>query len=361
MALSVGKTLKSRRVFAEEGDTGPPPVIDSHDQPLETEDASVDAAQTERVPLGRLLVDAGFLTRTQLDDCLFEGSKTGERIGEVVVRRGLATEDDVARLLAEQWGLDYVERSAIWFDGNALTRLSREDAQRLEVLPTRIEGGRVVVAVAEPTEQRLAAIRELLGDETMLIVVPKSALDAGLRSQLLASRGGQFEPSAKTPEPAAPPPPPPPAAVEPEEEPLPPPPRLTAVPPLDAAEPEAAAEVEAEVEAEGEVEAVPAPDEESFVSDLTTIDLDAMLDGDGDSETEAVEALAAEAKAVAERLAAQAAAAKQQRAHQLSELKAQAEAFEERIKVLELELEAKQAKLDALRAQLEGALDLVSD
>ncbi len=335
-------------------------MIDSHDQPLETEEASVDAAQTERVPLGRLLVDAGFLTRTQLDDCLFEGSKTGELIGEVVVRRGLATEDDVARLLAEQWGLDYVERSSIWFDGNALTRLSREDAQRLEVLPTRVEGGRVVVAVAEPTEQRLAAIRELIGEETVLIVVPKSALDAGLRSQLLASRGGQFEPSTKTPEPAAPTPPPPPAAVEPDEEELPPPPRLTSVPPLppiDEAEPEA----EAEVDAEAEVEAVPAPDEESSVSDLTTIDLDAMLDGDGDSETEAVEALAAEAKAVAERLAAQAAAAKQQRAHQLSELKAQAEAFEERIKVLELELEAKQAKLDALRAQLEGALDLVSD
>jgi len=321
-------------------------VIDSHDQPLETEEASVDAAQAERVPLGRLLVDAGFLTRAQLDDCLFEGSKTGERIGEVVVRRGLATEDDVARLLAEQWGLEYVERSSIWFDGNALTRLSREDAQRLEVLPTRVEGGRVVVAVAEPTEQRLAAIRELIGDETVLIVVPKSALDAGLRSQLLASRGGQFE-SSKAAEPAAPPPPPVEEAKN-EEEPLPPPPRLTSVPPLPPDD-----------EADREPEAVPAPDEESSVSDLTTIDVDAELDGDEDAE--AVEALAAEAKAVAERLAAQAAAAKQQRAHQLQELKAQAEAYEERIKVLELELDAKQAKLDALRAQLQGALDLVGD
>jgi hypothetical protein len=323
-------------------------VIDSQDQPLETEEASVDAAKTERVPLGRLLVDAGFLTRVQLDDCLFEGSKTGERIGEVVVRRGLATEDDVARLLAEQWGLDYVERSSIWFDGNALTRLSREDAQRLEVLPTRVEGGRVVVAVAEPTEQRLAAIRELIGDETVLIVVPKSALDAGLRSQLLASRGGQFD-SAKSAEPA-----PSPVDKAPKEEEPPSPPRLTSVPPLPPED-----EAETEPEAEADPEAVPAPDEESSVSDLTTIDLDAELAGDEDAE--AVEALAAEAKAVAERLAAQAAAAKQQRANQLNELKAQAEAYEERIKVLELELDAKNAKLEALRAQLEGALELVSD
>ncbi len=157
--------------------------------------AGADTPETPvRVPLGQLLIQAGFLTQVQLDDALYEGSRTGERLGEVVVRRGLATEDDVARLLAEQWGLDYVERSSIWFDANALAQVSREDAQRLEALPTRVEDGRVVVAVAEPTEQRLGALRELLGEETVMIVVPKSALDAGLRSDLLRSKG-QFGPS----------------------------------------------------------------------------------------------------------------------------------------------------------------------
>ena len=157
--------------------------------------AGADSPETPvRVPLGQLLIQAGFLTQVQLDDALYEGSRTGERLGEVVVRRGLATEDDVARLLAEQWALDYVERSSIWFDANALAQMSREDAQRLEALPTRVEDGRVVVAVAEPTEQRLGALRELLGEETVMIVVPKSALDAGLRSDLLRSRG-QFGPS----------------------------------------------------------------------------------------------------------------------------------------------------------------------
>src|SRR6185312_14478942 len=157
--------------------------------------AGADTPETPvRVPLGQLLIQAGFLTQVQLDDALYEGSRTGERLGEVVVRRGLASEDDVARLLAEQWGLDYVERSSIWFDANALAQVSREDAQRLEALPTRVEDGRVVVAVAEPTEQRLGALRELLGEETVMIVVPKSALDAGLRSDLLRSKG-QFGPS----------------------------------------------------------------------------------------------------------------------------------------------------------------------
>src|SRR5215210_6192555 len=140
-----------------------------------------------RRPLGELLIERGLITPVQLDEALREGAQTGERLGEVVVRRCWATEDDVARALADQWGLSYVDRASIWFDADGLTRLSREDAQRLKALPTRVEGGRVVVAVAEPTEQRLAALEALIGD-TVMVVVPKTALEAGLHSELLTSR-----------------------------------------------------------------------------------------------------------------------------------------------------------------------------
>jgi len=335
------KPLKGPTLVAEKELTDPQPVIESHEKPLEDE-APLEEATVERVPLGRLLVDAGFLTRAQLDECLFEGSKTGERIGEVVVRRNLASEDDIARLLAEQWGLDYVERSSIWFDGNALAKLSKEDAQRWEALPTRVEGGRVVVAVAEPTEQRIAAVRDLIGQETVLIVVPKSALDAGLRSSLLASRGGQFDASAPSePEPE---PPLPPAAVEVEpevEEELPPPPRLAPVPPLPDLEPEPEPE--------------PPPAAAATEGD-PNVTLDVELSGAEDAEADAVQALAAEAQAVAERLAAQAAAARL-RAHEQHELRAQTETYEARIATLEQELETRRFHVEKLREQLRSMLD----
>ncbi len=120
-----------------------------------------------RVPLGRLLVEAGLLTDAQVDDALFEGGQTGERLGEIAVRRGMLSEEDLARTLAEQWSLSYVDRASIFFDAGALARLSREDAQRLEAMPTRVQDGRVVVAVAEPTEQRLQALREVIGEDTV--------------------------------------------------------------------------------------------------------------------------------------------------------------------------------------------------
>ena len=144
----------------------------------------------ERLPLGALLIEDGLINEAQLASALAESTQTGERIGETVVRHGWATEDDIARLLAEQVRLDYLQRASIFFDGEALGRLTREDAQRLEALPTRVRDGRVVVAVSDPTAERLAAVRDLMGHDTMIVVVSKSALDAGLRSDLLAGGRG---------------------------------------------------------------------------------------------------------------------------------------------------------------------------
>ena len=143
--------------------------------------ASVPARQA----LGTMLIERNFLTEAQLAEALEEGAANGERLGEVVVRRGWVGEDDLAKVLAEQWQLGYLDRTSIWFDGKALARITREDAQRLEALPTSVQEGRVVIALAEPTEQRLGALNEIMGDDAVFVVVAKSALDAGLKSDLL--------------------------------------------------------------------------------------------------------------------------------------------------------------------------------
>jgi hypothetical protein len=147
-------------------------------------DQSNDSAT--RTALGTLLIERGLIDVQQLDDALRIGADTGERLGEVLVREGWTSEEDLAKTLAEQWHLRYLERSAISFDGNALSRLSHEEATRLEALPMQFnDEGAIVVALAEPTDARLLALRSLLGDRIDCVVVAKSAIDAGLRSDLL--------------------------------------------------------------------------------------------------------------------------------------------------------------------------------
>ncbi len=157
----------------------------------EDSDHSDDAEHSKetgiRTALGTMLIEAGFLDNSRLEEALRIGTDTGERLGEVVVRKGWASEDDLAKILAKQWQLRYVDRSAISFDENALSRMSREEATKLEALPMQVsKDGAVVVAVAEPTDARLLALRSLLGDRIDCVVVAKSAIDAGLRSKLLA-------------------------------------------------------------------------------------------------------------------------------------------------------------------------------
>jgi len=163
-------------------------------------DALMDqASEAKRTALGTLLIERGYIDQEQLDEALRRSAENGERLGEVIVRLGWASEEDLAKVLAEQWHLRYYERSAISFDGKALRRMSWEDASRLEALPIHEnEDGAVVVAVAEPTDARLLALRELLGDRIDFVVVAKTAIETGLRSELLAKDGRSTE--VETPE-----------------------------------------------------------------------------------------------------------------------------------------------------------------
>jgi type IV pilus assembly protein PilB len=164
------------------------------------------SSETRRTALGTLLIERGLLDEERLQEALEISEENGERLGEVLVRLAWVSEDALARVLAEQWQLRYCERSSISFDGRALRRMSREDAARLEALPIQVDGeGVLVVALAEPTESRLLALRTLLGDNVDFVVVAKGAIEAGLRSDLLsAATDGQAAVVEPAPEPDVP-------------------------------------------------------------------------------------------------------------------------------------------------------------
>src|SRR3954464_8293511 len=152
------------------------------------------ASEAKRTALGTLLIERGYIDQEQLDEALRRSAENGDRLGEVIVKLGWASEDDLAKVLAEQWHLRYFERSAISFDGKALRRMSWEDASRLDALPIQEnDEGAVVVAVAEPTDAPLLALRELLGDRIDFVVVAKGAIETGLRSELLSRDGSSIE------------------------------------------------------------------------------------------------------------------------------------------------------------------------
>ena len=135
-----------------------------------------------RPSLASLMVEEGVATSEQLEQALAEGQQNGERLGEVVLRHGWINEAGLAGLVARQWDLSFVALSAITVDDSARALLSREVCERLSACPVSFDDGVPVLALADPNEDRFAAVREALGTHCSFFVTTGSAL-AGLIDQ----------------------------------------------------------------------------------------------------------------------------------------------------------------------------------
>jgi type IV pilus assembly protein PilB len=129
-----------------------------------------------RVSLGTLLIQAGVASEQDIKDALGEGQQTGERLGEVVIRKGLATDEQIAQLLAKQWQLPYAEGSDITVDDVAALRISRSDAHALGAQPVAYDGDVLVMAIAEPRSELFAEVQRRIG-EAAYVVVSRSTME----------------------------------------------------------------------------------------------------------------------------------------------------------------------------------------
>jgi hypothetical protein len=145
------------------------------------------AAVGNRTPLLRVLVDAGVASEEELRQAFAEGVGRGEPLGEVVLRREWLDEAGLARALAQQWDLPYLE-DAVELDLEAAMKARVATWKVLRACPVRAQDGQPTVAVAEPSEERLSGVRAATGSEPRFAVVAAAALE-----RLLAQVGGAAE------------------------------------------------------------------------------------------------------------------------------------------------------------------------
>jgi type IV pilus assembly protein PilB len=109
-------------------------------------------ADPSRLPLGTLLVRDGLISTEQLEHALTEKEQTARRLGEIVVSHGWVPAAELARLLAEQHDLEYLDLASTPIDPAALSLLPEKYARLYEALPIRfLAEDLVLVAVADPT------------------------------------------------------------------------------------------------------------------------------------------------------------------------------------------------------------------
>jgi len=154
-----------------------------------------EASVAARVRMGDLLVERGILTHGQLEECLaLQRSSPGERLGQILLRKGYAKEDDVMSSLAAEYGLEFVRVSQMDIPRRVQELLPPDFCRRHKVLVVAEdpEHGCVTVATPDPANVFLLdEVRRRLGRRVRLAVTTMAEINKATED--LTGGGDDFQ------------------------------------------------------------------------------------------------------------------------------------------------------------------------
>ncbi|MDR2761077.1 MAG: Flp pilus assembly complex ATPase component TadA [Planctomycetaceae bacterium] len=133
--------------------------------------------------IGQVLVDLNFITEEQLELLLEEHlQRHNEMIGQTAISMGYLSDDQVAKALAEQLGLQVVVISDMTIPPEVLQHLTEPMAQLYKVVPISFRNDILTLAMCEPQNiMTLDELRNFLGYEIRAVVATpreiKTAID----------------------------------------------------------------------------------------------------------------------------------------------------------------------------------------
>ena len=132
----------------------------------------------DATPLGALLIDEGLLTDAQLDAALAEQARSGKPLGRLLIESGTISEAELVRTLARQVGLEFVDLNDRVVDPSVASVVTESLARRYQAIPIGWEDGRLVVAMADPSNVfAVDDIRAIAGAEVRTVVATASQIN----------------------------------------------------------------------------------------------------------------------------------------------------------------------------------------
>jgi type IV pilus assembly protein PilB len=121
--------------------------------------------------IGELLVESGAIAPEQIEIILQRMKLLGVRFGEAGIELGFYAEEDLARVLAKQFGMEYVDLASFSPDSESLSEIPEDLTVRFGVVPLERSDGALVVATADPTEVKRLEHLEWAVDGPVIIKV----------------------------------------------------------------------------------------------------------------------------------------------------------------------------------------------
>lgn len=124
--------------------------------------------------LGQLLLDSGVITAEALHDAAEEHRRSGRRLGDILLRKGVVDENQLGQALAGQLDIPFLP-PPLRPQPTALARIEAGLARRKRIIPLKLKGRRLTVAMANALDtDTLDDLRFQSGCHVDPVVAPAS-------------------------------------------------------------------------------------------------------------------------------------------------------------------------------------------
>ncbi len=102
--------------------------------------------------IGEVIVNLGFADRETVEQAVAAARAQGRPTGQVLVELGVLRHDQLARAVAERFGLDYIDLSVYDLDMGAVNLIRSDTAKRYQAVPVGYtDDGTLLLAMSDPT------------------------------------------------------------------------------------------------------------------------------------------------------------------------------------------------------------------
>ena len=137
----------------------------------------------EKTPLGQILVEEGFCTQEDVENGLKEQAVSGIPIGQMLVSMGLIEEEELVYALALQSGWEMIQLEGLTIPEDIIKKVSPSIAKLYNVVPVRMEGESVVVAMSDNLNVSvLDDLRFILNCDVQGAITTKKGIDQALEN-----------------------------------------------------------------------------------------------------------------------------------------------------------------------------------
>jgi type II secretory ATPase GspE/PulE/Tfp pilus assembly ATPase PilB-like protein len=133
------------------------------------------------VRLGEILINKGLLTEEKLNVALSYQKVTGDMIGESLIKLSFVSSFEIAKTLAEQAKIPFVDLSEFAISEEAIRAVPKDLAEKMALIPLRIDNKYIEIGMNDPSNiKAIDAISKLTGKQPKPFMIDRASYNETL-------------------------------------------------------------------------------------------------------------------------------------------------------------------------------------